>query len=92
MAHDKATYPHVFYIIHRRFDGTRQGPIWADLGDGPVATMEDVVEIVRESFKDDPPPSRSCLRVWHVTDERAIDRTRDALDIMRTDSSLAGSE
>ena len=92
MAHDTATYPHVFYIIHRRFDDTRRGSVWGDLGDGPVAAMEDVVEIVRESFKDDPPPTRRCLRVWQVTAERAIDRTRDALDIMRIDSSLSGRE
>lgn len=92
MAHDKATYPHEFYIIHRRFDDTRQGPAWGDLGDGPVATMEDVVEIVRESYKDDPPPTRATLRVWQVAAERANDWTRDVLDLMRIDSFLAGSE
>ena len=80
-------YPDTFFIAHRLFTGSAfaAGGEWGDIGDGPVATAEDVIEKIIEAFKDDEfGPDRSDLRVWQIVPGKpAEDATAWALRTVR---------
>lgn len=62
-------YPETFFIVHRRFQNSfcPPGGIWGDIGDGPVASDEDVIEVMIEAWRDEQyEPDKTDFRVWQI--------------------------
>ena len=62
-------YPTRFYLVHVAFSGPRfEDAPWGDLGDGPVITSPDVLDMLDRHFDDsEPQPSLDNMRVWLVS-------------------------
>lgn len=80
-----AQYPDRFFIIHHLFtgDGFEPGGEWGDIGDGPIADDETVIDLMIEAWKDEQhEPDRSDFRVWQIVGGKAEDCTAWALRTM----------
>ena len=80
-----AAYPDSFFIIHRRFTGRPFPPegTWGDIGDGPIADHEDVIEEIIHAWKDEQhEPDNTDFRVWHIVNGKSEDCTAWALRTM----------
>lgn len=64
-----AAYPDSFFIVRHRFQGDfcPPGGTWGDIGDGPVASDEDVIEVMIDTWRDEQyEPDETDFRVWQI--------------------------
>lgn len=80
-----APYPDNFFVIHRRYNGPmfEPGGVWGDVGDGPIAHDEEVIELIIEAWRDEQhEPDRTDFRVWQIAGGKVEDCTAWALRTM----------
>ena len=72
-------YPTDFYLAHFWCGGKINA--WMDSGDGPIDTLPDVIQRIRDEFCGwDNPFSASHIKVWRFSDAPARDVTEDVLE------------
>jgi hypothetical protein len=78
-------YPDSFFIVHHRFTGDpfKDGGEWGDIGDGPVADDEAVINLILDAWKDEQhEPDCTDFRVWQIVGNKVEDCTAWAIRTM----------